>query len=161
MFKLLFWRPQFALWRPKICTWSPVGARIKKLISDPALRDTMYVKKKFQQKLISVLFEILKDNFYDYLDETMITQEINCKILNLNFFHRCIEQICLSCFWKTKGWSFSWGMLPQKILKFYSTEMPLSVVGAYWNITTVEPLFRAGDTLRTEKNCRDCPLNTV
>ena len=31
----------------------------------------------FQRKLISVLFEILKDNFfYDYLDETMITQEI-------------------------------------------------------------------------------------
>ena len=30
-----FWRPQFALWRPKIYTWSPVGARIKKLISDP------------------------------------------------------------------------------------------------------------------------------
>ena len=31
-----FWRPQFALWRPKIYTWSPVGARINKLISDPA-----------------------------------------------------------------------------------------------------------------------------
>ena len=27
------------------------------------LRDTMYVKKLFQRKLISVLFEILKDNF--------------------------------------------------------------------------------------------------
>ena len=36
----------------------------------------MYVKKRFQQKLIRVLFEILKDNFYDYLDETMITQEV-------------------------------------------------------------------------------------
>ena len=36
----------------------------------------MYVKKRFQQKLISVLFEILKDNFYDYLGETMITQEV-------------------------------------------------------------------------------------
>ena len=43
VFKLLFkkkgrgnfWRPQFALWRPKIYTWSPVGAHIKKLISDP------------------------------------------------------------------------------------------------------------------------------
>ena len=30
-----FWRPQFALWQPKIYTWSPVGAPIKKLISDP------------------------------------------------------------------------------------------------------------------------------
>ena len=30
-----FWRPQFALWRPKIYSWSPVGASIKKLISDP------------------------------------------------------------------------------------------------------------------------------
>ena len=30
-----FWRPQFALWRPNIYTWLPVGARIKKLISDP------------------------------------------------------------------------------------------------------------------------------
>ena len=60
----------------------------------------MYVKKKFQQKLISVLFEILKDNFYDYLDETMITQEIKLQnpYYNLSFFHRCIEQICLSCF---------------------------------------------------------------
>ena len=44
VFKLLFekkegeffWRPQFALWRPRIYTWSPVGARNKKLISDPA-----------------------------------------------------------------------------------------------------------------------------
>ena len=37
----------------------------------------MYEKEMFQRKLISVLFEILKDNFfYDYLDETMITQEI-------------------------------------------------------------------------------------
>ena len=36
----------------------------------------MYVKIKFQQKLLSVLFEILRDNFYDYLDETMIMQEI-------------------------------------------------------------------------------------
>ena len=34
-----FWRPQFALWRPKIYTWSPVGARIKKLISDPVPGD--------------------------------------------------------------------------------------------------------------------------
>ena len=60
----------------------------------------MYEKEMFQRKLISVLFEILKDNFfYDYLDETMITQEIKyCKILNLSFFHCCIEQICLSCF---------------------------------------------------------------
>ena len=30
-----FWPPQFALWRPKIYIWSPVGAPIKKLISDP------------------------------------------------------------------------------------------------------------------------------
>ena len=36
----------------------------------------MYEKEMFQRKLISVLFEILKDNFYDYLDEAMITQEI-------------------------------------------------------------------------------------
>ena len=33
-------------------------------------------QNRFQQKLIRVLFEILKDNFYDYLDETMITQEV-------------------------------------------------------------------------------------
>ena len=36
----------------------------------------MYEKEMFPRKLISALFEILKDNFYDYLDETMITQEI-------------------------------------------------------------------------------------
>ena len=41
----------------------------------------MYEKEMFPRKLISVLFEILKDNFYDYLDETMITQEI--KLQNL------------------------------------------------------------------------------
>ena len=37
-----FWRPQFALWRPKIYTWSPVGARIKKLISDPVMLITKF-----------------------------------------------------------------------------------------------------------------------
>ena len=65
-------------------------------------------KKMFQRKLIRVLFKILKDHFFnDYLDETMITQEIKyCKILNLSCFHCCIEQICLSCFWKTRGWFF-------------------------------------------------------
>ena len=43
VFKLLFEKRgggifgdhNFTLWRPKIYTWSPVGARIKKLISDP------------------------------------------------------------------------------------------------------------------------------
>ena len=58
----------------------------------------MYEKEMFQRKLISVLFEILKDNFYDYLDETMITQEIKLQNPYYNLFHRCIEQICLSCF---------------------------------------------------------------
>ena len=41
----------------------------------------MYEKEMFPRKLISALFEILKDNFYDYLDEIMITQEI--KLQNL------------------------------------------------------------------------------
>ena len=31
----MFGDHNFALWRPKIYTWSPVGPRIKKLISDP------------------------------------------------------------------------------------------------------------------------------
>ena len=34
-----------------------------KLWNEIPLRDTTYVKKMFQQKLISVLYEILKDNF--------------------------------------------------------------------------------------------------
>ena len=44
-------------------------------------------KKVFTGKLISVLFEILKDKDDD-LDETMITREINREIVNLSFFHR-------------------------------------------------------------------------
>ena len=32
-----FWWPQFALWRQKIYACSPVGAHVKKLISDPDL----------------------------------------------------------------------------------------------------------------------------
>ena len=50
-----------------------------KLGNEIPLRDTMYVKKMFKLKLISVLFEILEDNFYDYLDETMIMQEIKLR----------------------------------------------------------------------------------
>ena len=38
-----FWRPQFALWRPKIYTWLPVGARIKKLISDPEKLPSFFI----------------------------------------------------------------------------------------------------------------------
>ena len=52
------------------------------------------VKNVFKQKLISVLFEILKDK-HDYLDATMVTQEITSR-------HpkpiKPIKQICLSCF---------------------------------------------------------------
>ena len=48
VFKLLFEKTgggifgdhNFTLWRPKIYTWSPVGACIKKLISDPAFTIT-------------------------------------------------------------------------------------------------------------------------
>ena len=40
-----FWWPQFALWWPKIYTWSSVGARIKKLISDPEEEKDLHNKE--------------------------------------------------------------------------------------------------------------------
>ena len=52
------WRPEIAIWGLKILVQSPVGANIKKLISDPAtwthssrwrMRDTMMVKCFEQQ----------------------------------------------------------------------------------------------------------------
>ena len=43
----------------------------------------MYEKKRFKQKFISVLFEILKDNFYDYLDKTMIKDARNKTVKSL------------------------------------------------------------------------------
>lgn len=33
-----FWRPEIAIWRLKILVQSPVGANIKKFISDPVKR---------------------------------------------------------------------------------------------------------------------------
>ena len=51
---------------------------LQKSWNEIPLRDTMYVKKMFKRKLISVLFEVLKDKD-DYLDVTMMTQEIKLR----------------------------------------------------------------------------------
>ena len=51
---------------------------LQKSWNEIPLRDTMYVKKMFKRKLISVLFEVLQDKD-DYLDVTMMTQEIKLR----------------------------------------------------------------------------------
>ena len=60
------------------------------------MRDTS--KKVFKRKLISVLFEILKDKD-DYLDATMTTREIKSQNGKpIASFIGYIKQICLSSF---------------------------------------------------------------
>ena len=119
-------------------------------------------KKMFQRKLIRVLFKILKDHFFnDYLDETMITQEIKyCKILNLSFFHCCIEQICLSCFWKTKGWFFLGhaSLENLEILKHWNAFVSCWCLSKnYYSGTIVQGWGHP----QYWENCRDCSLNTL
>ena len=84
------------------------------------------------------------------------------KSLTLASFTVALNKFVFLAFERQKGGLFLGACFPRKSWNFKALfKMHLSVVGAYWNITTVEPLIRAGDTLRTDKNCRDCPLNTL
>ena len=78
----------------------------------------MYEKEMFQRKLISVLFEILKDNFYDYLDETMITQEIKLQnrvlIITLASFTVALNKFVFLAFERQKGGLFLGACFPRK-----------------------------------------------
>ena len=107
------------------------------------------------------LWNIKRPFFYHYLDETMITQEIKyCKILNLSFFHCCIEQICLSCFWKTKGWFFLGhaSLENLEILKHWNAFVSCWCLSKnYYSGTIVQGWGHP----QYWENCRDCSLNTL
>ena len=124
-------------WRPDpVCLWHMHQTWKKKTQINVSIRIKLYLKSGVSSSQL-VKLDTVKMCKQLYQSEGPISRSF----LGCFFLGACFPR---------KSWNF------KALFK-----MHLSVVGAYWNITTVEPLIRAGDTLRTDKNCRDCPLNTL